>query len=474
MVLVACALIAAGVVGVVTGAIPFGSTDSGTEKPVAGGPERQATTPTPTPTPTRPPAPAVLAAAASSPTLPTSAGLAAAIKSELASPELRTQHSSVAVRDVASGRLLYGSDAATGYIPASTTKILTSAAVLAVLGPGHRFTTKVVQGRTAGQIVLVGDGDPSLATADAVSRIATPSRNFAHQATVDNLAAKTAAKLKAAGTTQVQVLVDDTLFSEPINPRWESQYVPTGVVAPVSALWVDEAKPSWPAKVPRAKDPALTAGRAFVDALRANGITVAADPVHGKAPAKATTVASVQSPPLEDLVGHVLLVSDNDGAEILARHVAVAEGKPANFAGAAAAVKGVLARLGVKGLDKIALYDGSGLSRHNRISADVLTQVIAVSARPDQPELRPVLTGLPVAGFTGSLQTRFFGEADSGVGVVRAKTGTLSGVSSLAGVAATKDGAVLAFAVMTDKASKYDARPRIEEVAAILSGCGCR
>ncbi|MGW0231905.1 D-alanyl-D-alanine carboxypeptidase/D-alanyl-D-alanine endopeptidase [Actinopolymorpha singaporensis] len=468
-ILVVCALVVAGVTVVATGAVRLGGSGAGVAQ--SPGPGRTSvSSPAASPSPTRAAARAVLLPPGE--VLPTATGLAAALKSALGVPELAKQPTSVAIRDVTSGRLLYGKDQSTGFIPASTTKLLTSTAALGLLGPDHRFTTKVVRGAKAGQVVLVGGGDPSLATAAARSRIVDPARSFRDAPTVDGLAARTARALRAAGTTSVGVLVDDSLFSEQVNPNWEEQYVPTGVVARISALWVDENKLSWPSQLPRAKDPALAAGDAFVAALSKNGITVTGGPSHGRAPAKAATIASVQSPPLSDLVEHVLLVSDNDGAEILARQVAVASGKPATFAGAAAAVKGELTRLGVAGADKISLYDGSGLSRHNRISADVLSKVLVVASRSQNPKLRPLLTGLPIAGFTGSLARRF-GDSE-GVGLVRAKTGTLSGVSSLAGLATTKDGATLAFAVMSDKATKYDPHGAIDNLAAKLATCGCR
>jgi D-alanyl-D-alanine carboxypeptidase/D-alanyl-D-alanine-endopeptidase (penicillin-binding protein 4) len=401
--------------------------------------------------------------------VPTTAGLARALGPVLSSAQLGGRVG-VAVRDLATGRVLYGEDAAGAYVPASTTKILTSTAVLAALGPDHRFSTTVVAGADPHEIVLVGGGDPLLATSDT-ARAARGDGNPPRQ-TVDALAAHTARALRASGETQVRVGFDDTLFSEPVSPRWESQYVPTGVVSPISALWVDEGRLDWPSSSPRAKDPALTAAEAFTTALEREGITVSGPPRRTTAPTGADTIARVSSAPLAEIVRYVLETSDNDGAEVLARHVAVAEGRPATFEGATAAVAAVLGRLGVRG--EIELYDGSGLSRANRLSADVLTQTLVLAGRPEFPELRAVLTGLPIAGYTGTLDDRFDGDdAGQAVGVVRAKTGTLSGVSSLAGVATTRSGAVVAFALLVDHASG-DPRPALDEAAARLAACGCR
>jgi serine-type D-Ala-D-Ala carboxypeptidase/endopeptidase (penicillin-binding protein 4) len=472
--LLVVAAVGAGAAAVYTGGVTFGWADA------AGGPDPSAASPaagrapTAKPTPTRPPAGPVLHTLADQSVVPTRAGLAEALAAAVGPANLGP-HASVAVRDLRTGKLLYGKDPTGAYIPASTTKILTSTAVLAALGPDHRFRTTAVAGAKPGEVVLVGGGDPLLATAAARARATDATRTSAAAVTIDDLAVRTARQLRASGTTQVTVRVDDTLFREPVSPTWESQYVPTGVVAPVSALWVDEAKVSWPSHRPRASDPAMAAAQTYVQALRKAGITVRGELRRGKAPAKARELAAVASPPLADIVEHVLLISDNDGAEVLARHVAVSEGRPATFAGAASAIKTVLGRLGVAGTDGIRLYDGSGLSRDNRFSADVLTQTLAAAARPEFPDLRAVLTGLPVAGYTGSLDDRFTGDAAApGVGIVRAKTGSLSGVSSLAGVATTKDGAMLAFAVMSDQARQTDPRPWIDQAAAALAGCGCR
>lgn len=432
-------------------------------------------TPTPTPTPTRTPASAVLGAqvsAAGGPG-PTRAGLTQALSGPLSASSLGS-HVGVAVRDVATGELLYGKGAETSYAPASTTKILTVAAALQVYGPGHRFSTSVVQGTEPGSIVLVGGGDPLLATKAAWSRrgLAPPDRRFPVPATIDDLAAAAAKQLKAGGLTEVKLTFDDTLFEEAVSPEWEPTYVSSGVAAPVMALWVNEGRVNWPENQPRASDPALGAASAFVSALEAAGIQVSGSPARGPAPANADPIAAVSSPPLADIAEHVLVSSDNDGAEVLAHQVAVAKKQPATFAGAAAAVSEVLKPLGVD-VSQLTLHDGSGLARGNRLTPEVLTQVLALAASADHPKLRPVLTGLPVAAFSGTLDDRFDSESASpGAGVVRAKTGTLSGISTLAGVVTTKDGDLLAFAVMADQRDGW-AEPALDRIAAKLATCGC-
>jgi D-alanyl-D-alanine carboxypeptidase/D-alanyl-D-alanine-endopeptidase (penicillin-binding protein 4) len=102
--------------------------------------------------------------------------------------------------------------------------------------------------------------------------------------------------------------------------------------------------------------------------------------------------------------------------------------------------------------------------------------VLAVAAEQDRPELRAALTGLPVAGFTGSLAYRYDDGKKAGRGRVRAKTGTLSGVHGLAGVTTDLDGNVLTFVLLADKVrleDTLDARATIDDMAAALGACHC-
>ena len=118
-------------------------------------------------------------------------------------------------------------------------------------------------------------------------------------------------------------------------------------------------------------------------------------------------------------------------------------------------VERVLGRLGVPAPRR--LYDGSGLSRENLVSPATLVGLLqaVVGADEDDP-VRAVLGGLPVAGFSGSLTFRFDDAPPAAVGAVRAKTGTLSGVSSLAGTVVTRDGVPMVFALMLDRVGEAD------------------
>ena len=128
--------------------------------------------------------------------------------------------------------------------------------------------------------------------------------------------------------------------------------------------------------------------------------------------------------------------------------------------------------------DELSLADGSGLSRTNRISPSLLTDLIALAGDGSRPELAAIFGGLPVAAWSGTLADRYAGAAaKAGAGVVRAKTGTLTGVHAIAGVVTTADGRLLSFAVLTDRvpADGLDsARSALDRIAAKLATCGCR
>jgi D-alanyl-D-alanine carboxypeptidase/D-alanyl-D-alanine-endopeptidase (penicillin-binding protein 4) len=248
------------------------------------------------------------------------------------------------------------------------------------------------------------------------------------------------------------------------------------VVSPISPLWVDEGRERT-GLAGRSADPAAAAAQVFADALRRRGITVVGKPAAGPAPADAQDIASVRGAPLGEVVQHVLEVSDNEGAEVLARQVALAEGQPGSSAGGARAVRSVLTRLGID-LTGDRVYDGSGLSRQDLISPATLLSVMATASAPEHPGLRSVVADLPVAGFTGSLAYRFQTGDRAGLGTVRAKTGTLAaaGVHGLTGTVTTRDGAVLSFVAIADRVRQVNtlpARSLLDEISAALAGCTC-
>jgi D-alanyl-D-alanine carboxypeptidase/D-alanyl-D-alanine-endopeptidase (penicillin-binding protein 4) len=371
------------------------------------------------------------------------------------------------VLDPTTGQVVYARNADIMTLPASTTKILTATTVLAARGPAYRLTTRAVAGAVPGEVVLIGGGDPTLAVG--------PTGEFPGAARLDQLAEQVRKAL--GGTKPTKLTIDTTLFAGPeTGLGWDADNVsPGGQVAPVQALMTNGGRVTPVHNEgggdPRFPDPALAAGKSFARLL---GIPEAAVK-RGKAPAGGAGLGSVQSPPLVEIVDWMLQQSDNTIAETMARQVALAAGKPATFDAAAEAMVAKLQELGLPS-DEADLYDGSGLSRHDGVSPHLLTATLSLAASGKQPAITSIFAGLPVAGWSGTLTNRFATPATNKAaqGNVRAKTGTLSGVNTMAGQLVTKDGRLLVFAVMasgTPSAAK--AKSALDAVVARLARCGC-
>jgi D-alanyl-D-alanine carboxypeptidase/D-alanyl-D-alanine-endopeptidase (penicillin-binding protein 4) len=421
-----------------------------------------AVAPSPSPSPVAPDRGALLPPAGDG-SAPGAAGLQAAVDQALAEPALGGSLA-VSVVDAATGEPLLQRAADVPLIPASTTKIATAVAALTGLPADLRLRTRVVAGAAPGEVVLVGGGDPTLAGPATPARYPSPAR-------LVDLAAQARAALGAPAVTRV--VVDDSLYAgDRLAPGWKPTYVSEGQVAPVTALMVDGGRVRQ-GRGPRTPEPALDAGRAFAALLQPGA---AVEVVRGRATAGAAPLAEVSSATAPQLVERMLLLSDNDLAEALARQVALATGRPASFAGAAAGTSAVLAEAGVDPA-AVRLSDGSGLSRDNRIEPGAITRLLVQAVSGDDPRLTPLLTGLPVAGFDGTLAPRYrTGAAVPAAGRVRAKTGTLNAVSALAGLLRTADGRLLAFDLTTNAVplgSNRRAERVLDALAARLAACGC-
>jgi D-alanyl-D-alanine carboxypeptidase/D-alanyl-D-alanine-endopeptidase (penicillin-binding protein 4) len=388
---------------------------------------------------------------------PTGQGLSTVLDPLLKDTALGTRRTAVVV-DVATGKRLYGTGADEALTPASTTKIATAVAALTALGGDHRLTTRAALEPDTRELVLVGGGDPTL----------TAHQDAEGSASLRTLADETAAALKTRDIREVTLSYDTTLYAG-------RELHPIGVndnLAPVTALMTDEARTddSMSGPVARVPDPAADTARKFAVLLKDHGIKTTS-PGPSKATGRADPLATVSSPPLSALVERMLTNSDNDIAEALARQTAVATGERADFDGAGRAIAAQLKKLGLP-LAGARFHDGSGLDRDDRLTADLLTSLLVEAGDPSHPDLRPVLTGLPVAGFTGTLTSRY---TDGAAGVVRAKTGTLTGVNTLAGTVVDQDGRLLAFAFLTSNTTDPGAaQSALDRTATALAGCGCR
>jgi D-alanyl-D-alanine carboxypeptidase/D-alanyl-D-alanine-endopeptidase (penicillin-binding protein 4) len=409
---------------------------------------------------------------------PTTAGLTAALTPLLADHAFAGDEVAMLVADAATGRVLLDHDSADVVPPASTAKLAVAVAALQVLGPDARLTTRVVQGSGPSQVVLVGGGDPTLSGPAAVGLL---SPGYPAPASLTTLAQQTATELHARGITAVTLGYDASLFvGATLAPGWKPIYQTEGDVAPVSALEVDEGHPN-PARTATAADPAAAAASEFAALLTSNGVAVTGVPTAVRAGATQAsaakpTLASVASPPMSELVQRMLGRSDNDLAEALSRQVAIATGHPASFAGGVAAVKAAIVGLGVDSAG-LSTVDASGLSPLDRVKPAALLALLRLAIVPGHDRLAPILTGLPVAGFSGTLSGRFGGPAAAGAGLIRAKTGTLDGVVALAGYLQDSSGATLVFATIVTgvaKTATVTTEAALDRLTASLPACGCR
>ncbi|WP_307860919.1 D-alanyl-D-alanine carboxypeptidase/D-alanyl-D-alanine endopeptidase [Curtobacterium flaccumfaciens] len=346
----------------------------------------------------------------------------------------------------------------------STMKVVTAAAAVSALGPDHRFTTSVVDGTEPGAVVLVGGGDPTLSRLPSAQDSVYP-----HAPHLDDLAEQVLAARGGRPLTVVQV--DTALFDGPAwHPSWPESARTSGSVSNITALMVDGDRDDPTESYSMRSDGAVArAATAFAALL---GPDVRVDTTSVAAPSGGQVLGSVRSATVSELVGMLLTDSDDTLAEVLARHVAIAEGAGRSFDAVQAGSAKALVHFGVP-TEGLRLVDGSGLSPDNRVPASALTTLMrAVAAKRDS--LAPVDAGLAVAGRTGTLgeHGRFAGAAADARGHVRGKTGTLDDMYGLTGVTDEVAGDRVVFTVFAEGTNDPSARQEIDALAAALWRCG--
>ncbi|HEY5877623.1 MAG TPA: D-alanyl-D-alanine carboxypeptidase/D-alanyl-D-alanine-endopeptidase [Nakamurella sp.] len=397
--------------------------------------------------------------------VPTAAGIEAQLAAQLGNPDL-AQFSGIII-DPESGTVLWNQDASAPQLPASTAKLLTGTALLTSVDPTSRFVTQVVKGDQEGDIVLIGGGDVTLsARAEGVDTVYKGAP----------LMSDLAAQVRASGVDVKRIVLDTEYWSGPdLADGWQSGDIrgtpasAQGYITRMSPLMVDGDRED-PANENsiRTGDPANTAGRALARMIGLPDVTI----VDGTAPEDAEVIGQVSSQPMSVLLAQALENSDNVLAEALARQVAIARGAPPSFDGASAATLEALEDLKIDTIG-IEMYDGSGLSTKDRVPPSVMGQVVALAVKGEPPALRNLLTGLPVAGVSGSLTDRFQDDASkAGAGWVRAKTGSLEVTYALAGYVPDVDNRILVFAFVSNGVGS-GTRSALDSLAAGLRGCGC-
>ncbi|MEM9517259.1 MAG: D-alanyl-D-alanine carboxypeptidase/D-alanyl-D-alanine-endopeptidase [Actinomycetota bacterium] len=301
-------------------------------------------------------------------------------------------------------------------IPASNQKLLTALAAWEVLGPEHRFVTRVtappiVDGVVSGDLYLIGGGDPLLTTADfPIEDDVYPAFNTT---SLDALAdAVVAAGVQVVGGA---VVGDGTRYDDEYAVDGWGPGVAFVDAGPYDALFVNDGRElgnSGPSS-----DPVDAAADEFERLLEARGVIVTNGSTIGVADPAAAEIAAVQSAPLADVLAEMLTNSDNNTAELMVKEIGVADSGEGSRAAGLTAMDRVLRERGVP-MDGVAFFDGSGLSPQNRVTCATVLEVV------HQLAATPVAGGMAVAGERGTLALEF---VDNPVaGRLTGKTGTLN------------------------------------------------
>ena len=344
------------------------------------------------------------------------AELQAEIDSVLQDALFTSAHIGIKVVAVKTGEVLYAKNAYKLHHPASTMKLITTAAALAKLGPDFRFETTlyadaIVNGHVTGNVYLKGKADPVLQEGELTEMVNA---------------------LRDAGVHSVfgGIVVDETyLDSVREGPGWMWDDKPLGL----SALAIRGGA---------VEDRALACGTVLKGMLQREGIIVNGEVSDGMVPPGAVVIATHLSPPLADILKLMNKPSDNAIAELIFKTLgAEVKGEPGTWQKGRQVIGEFLEEIGAA----FRVVDGSGLSRYNLVTTELLVNLL-VFVYNDFELMPDYVASLPIAGVDGTLKNRMKGmHAEK---VLRAKTGTLSGVSALAGYTVTANGEVLAFSIL--------------------------
>ena len=373
-----------------------------------------------------------------------------------------------AVINSSTGELLFDRGAATAVSQGSVLKVLTAAAALNILGPDYTMSTRVFEGSTAGTIVLVGGGDPT------ISRLPAGQESvYAGAPKLETLAAAVAAAYPGEITN---VVLDASMWSA--GDKWDSTWPRSeqtgGYLSEVTALQVDGDR-SDPAaqKSARSTDPVARAGTLFVEALRDADAEVADEVTFslGAAVTSKPLLGEVKSQPVSVLVNQMLVNSDGTLAETMARVISKAMG----LGGSASSInQAITSAIAVYEVDTtgLSIRDGSGLSTSNAVPPTFMAKFM-IKVMQGASNLNIVYNSLAVSGSSGALSSRFTGDNAVAKGAVIAKTGWLATEYSMAGIINATDGSQLAFAFYANGSGiTKTANTALDTLATAAFACG--
>jgi D-alanyl-D-alanine carboxypeptidase/D-alanyl-D-alanine-endopeptidase (penicillin-binding protein 4) len=272
------------------------------------------------------------------------------------------------------------------------------------------------------------------------------------------------------GTPISKIVLDSSMFPAPSwEQSWERSEQTQGYMSEVTALQVDgdRANPGQETSK-RSTNPVGAAGQHFKKALGTNAASASIS--KGALPPTAVEIAKVVSQPISRWITHMLQVSDNTEAEALARLVSLDQGFDGSFASLTEAYKRALAGTGID-LSGIVIRDGSGLSDFNAVAPATVAKLMKLVIN-QTGNLGVINQGLPVAGESGSLASRFMGENIDAAGHIFAKTGWIKKGYTLAGYMKPKDGSVLTFAIYALGNVSDATKGAIDNLATAIYRCG--
>ena len=373
------------------------------------------------------------------------------------------------------GEPIFEHQTGTPLLPASLIKLATASVVLSELGADATFTTRVVADAAAlaavsdgvlrGDLYLVGGGDPVLATPGYINRI-VPERPYTD---VTKLADSVMAALDAHGIDTIEgaIVGDGSWFADgeqtytshyppgatpDTPPVWKQSYMSQNFVGVLSGLVINDGySPYTVSRLnhTRSADATQAAASDFDDLLEARGMVIRHRPRAGNAPSSSdvTSLGSITSPPVEDILVRILRISENTPAEMLFKQIGRHHGDSSRAASAAAATTALRDLLG-SAADGVVLVDGSGLSIHNRLSCEAAVRLLLLAGDDSR-----FAASLSIAGRTPTLQSCGPRPAAPGgsTNTVYAKGGQLNDSSSIAGVSTAPNGDVLTFAMIANE-----------------------
>lgn len=349
----------------------------------------------------------------------------------------------------ADGHQVFAEQPTTPMTPASLLKLITGAAAIDKLGADTRLRTEaragapVAGGVVAGDLYLVGGGDPLLMTADYFAALKhPPPERSSLEALADAVV--------AAGVRSVNgnVVGDESRYDGVrYNPHWAPGIAAGVSIGPMTALTLngglDEYPPSPDLRRPAphpADDPAAMAADRFATLLRERGVTIGGTAVRAVTPPGSVELAHLDSAPVSALVQEMLRESDNATAELLAKEMGVRAAASGTTDAGLAVLNQEIATRGLPA-DGATIVDGSGLSTDNKVTCAVVQDLL-----DQEGPTGALASGLPVAAQTGTLEKRF--NSQPVAGRLRAKTGSLNQVTALAGFLATAGGSGVTFTYM--------------------------